>query len=119
MKLNDFRQKANTYHRRTALSCILPLCAAFIWLVVYVPCRPCVEAKVKAWFASAWAEALLAALILCPVLLAFIVMIPLTRRTNRRFGLPCPHCQKYLVDHSRIVIASRNCPYCGQRVLDD
>lgn len=119
MELSEFRRKADTYHRRTALSFILPLCAALLWLLVYAPCRPCVESILRVRLAPHLIEAVLAALILCPVLLAFVVMIPLIRHTNRRFGLPCPHCQKHLADHSRIVIASRNCPCCGQRVLDD
>lgn len=31
--------------------------------------------------------------------------------------LDCPHCGEHLNRHARIVIATRNCPACGRRVL--
>jgi hypothetical protein len=37
---------------------------------------------------------------------------------HKRFAtLTCPHCAKPLVQSSRIVIASRNCPFCGRQVV--
>jgi hypothetical protein len=36
----------------------------------------------------------------------------------KRFAtLTCRHCAKPLLQSSRIVIASRNCPYCGRPVI--
>jgi len=54
-----------------------------------------------------------------PTVLAFMLIIPLARRIERQSGIACPHCAKALANHKAIVIASRNCPCCGKKVIDD
>jgi hypothetical protein len=39
------------------------------------------------------------------------------RRSRRDPRLSCPRCERPLQLHRALVIASRNCPHCGQRVL--
>jgi len=46
-------------------------------------------------------------------------MILFSRRIDRNLGIPCPHCAKSLTNSKPIVIASKNCPYCGMKVIDD
>jgi predicted RNA-binding Zn-ribbon protein involved in translation (DUF1610 family) len=36
-----------------------------------------------------------------------------------RLGLPCEHCGKSIAKYRSIVIASKHCPHCGQRVISD
>jgi endogenous inhibitor of DNA gyrase (YacG/DUF329 family) len=52
-------------------------------------------------------------------MIAIGVMFLLARRNDRDMGVACPHCGKPLAQFKAIVIASKNCPYCGKEVLDD
>jgi hypothetical protein len=42
-------------------------------------------------------------------------------RSQRKFGLACPHCHKFLAGQqsSQIVIATGNCGHCGERIFDE
>lgn len=57
------------------------------------------------------------------LILGCVWVIAVILRTETRAGtisnIKCPHCQASLRDQRAryLVIASRNCPYCGQRVL--
>jgi hypothetical protein len=41
-----------------------------------------------------------------------------TRRKSRQHGLDCPSCDKSIVAISHTVIASGNCGFCGEAILD-
>lgn len=45
------------------------------------------------------------------------ITLPLGWLIERDVRIRCPQCRKVLARHIRIVIASQNCPYCGQQVL--
>jgi hypothetical protein len=42
-------------------------------------------------------------------------------RSQRKFGLVCPHCGKLLAGQqsSQIVIATGNCVHCGESIFDE
>ncbi len=54
-----------------------------------------------------------------PTALAFLLIILMARRIERSSGIACPRCTKALAAHKAIVIASRNCSYCGKKVIKD
>ena len=43
----------------------------------------------------------------------------MTTKDDREQSLACPTCGKPMAHFKAVVIASKNCPYCGARVLDD
>jgi hypothetical protein len=59
------------------------------------------------------------ALLLVGLTVTAAMLIHITYHANRN-GLRCPHCNAYLipVGASYIVIASGNCPQCGEQVLE-
>lgn len=54
-------------------------------------------------------------------LVAFILLATLFHQLKKAFipqTTPCPHCQKGLnLFDTKIVIASRNCCYCGEQII--
>ena len=52
-------------------------------------------------------------------LLAFGALIIFARRVDRQFGIACVHCKKPLINFRYIVTATRNCPHCGKRVIEE
>ncbi len=52
-----------------------------------------------------------------PVLLAFIWYGE--RRASADPRIRCPHCEKVVSQMRAIVVATRNCPYCGRTVLKE
>jgi hypothetical protein len=55
--------------------------------------------------------------------IAFVFMITLDFRSRRKLRrepcLSCPHCRRSFFDDASVVIATKNCPRCGKRVLSE
>jgi hypothetical protein len=51
------------------------------------------------------------------VLAGSFVMHSMTKKARRHSRLFCPHCTNPIVYYPSLVIATRNCPWCGRRVL--
>ena len=119
MSKDQFIKAANSYNRRAAAIFIIPLLVAIGFIIA---CGP-FQRRFEAWLASRMAGPTPDMLKLLPVavpfLLAFGAMYPLSRRNTQALGIACPHCGKPLAQFKAIVIASKNCPYCGEKVLDE
>jgi hypothetical protein len=119
MRISEFSHGASVYQKRSAVACIAPLSIALLCIVAYAPLQHRFEAFLSTRVDASTADVLTVLPMALPVVLAFISMIPLARRIDRQSGIACPHCTKPLANHKAIVIASRNCPYCGKRVIED
>jgi DNA-directed RNA polymerase subunit RPC12/RpoP len=119
MRISEFSRAASVYQKRSVVACIAPLSIALLLIIAYAPLQHRLESFLSTRI-NAFAVDLLAALPMAlPTVLAFLFIIPLARRIDRQSGIACPHCAKTLANHKAIVIASRNCPYCGKKVIED
>jgi len=117
MRIEEFRRSAR---RHVSLAWI-----AVLGLGLGVPLVPTVLLcsfwlSISEWlrsFFSPGTAALLPAVMMVPIGLAAFAAIRVMRRIDRRYGIPCPHCGRFLAHGSPVVIASKNCPFCGGRVL--
>jgi DNA-directed RNA polymerase subunit RPC12/RpoP len=119
MSKDQFIKAANSYNRRAAAIFIIPLLLALGFIIAYGPFQRRFEAYLASRIAGPVPSLLKVLPVAVPFLLAVGAMIPLTRRNDRDMGVACPHCGKPLAQFKAIVIASKNCPYCGKKVLDD
>lgn len=119
MRKDQFIEAATNYNKRALAACLIPLLIALVCVVSYAPFQRRFELYLGSRFAGPIPDILAMTPATLPVIVAFAVMIPLSRRIDRRFGIACQHCGKPLAHFKAIVIASKNCPYCGLMVLDD
>ncbi len=118
MTLSDFREAARVYHRRSvdpcrpiAVACLIGL----LWMLFYQRAKDWLEARLDPNTAD-WIAVMP---LMVPLTIAFVLLIPLARRHDRIFGIRCPACAGELASVRSIVIASRHCPHCGGRVIDE
>jgi hypothetical protein len=118
MKLDEFIDAAARYQRRTLWAFFGPLSAALFLVFAYMPFAHIVAVATAKSFGEPVGE--IASIVPAAVImiLLFGIMIPLSRRIERRYGIPCPHCGKSLAASKSIVVASKNCPNCGRRVIE-
>jgi len=119
VRKDEFIRAAKRYNRRAFAAFAIPIMSAFILAIVYQP----FEDRFGAFLATKISGPVPELLKLLPVAgvvaLAIAAIIPLTRRNDREMGVGCPRCGKPLASFKAIVVASKNCPYCGATVLDD
>jgi endogenous inhibitor of DNA gyrase (YacG/DUF329 family) len=119
MSIPEFNRAAKVWQKRSATAILVP---GAILIVCGMACAP-FHQRFESFLATKFDSFAADILAVLPLGLAVIIMLLcivwLTGRVERQFGIPCPHCAKALAAHNAIVIASRNCPYCGKRVIDD
>ena len=117
MRLAEFIVRVDHYERRTKggfvtfFVTVLPLIFATALLA------PRAERHFASIVGEVWAPILVVAPIATVVILSASVGLIGLRRLERRFGVGCPRCGTDLFASRRLVIATRNCPYCGARII--
>ena len=119
ISISDFNRAADVYRKRSVIACIAPFAIALVCLLAYAPVNEHFESYLSTRLDAFAVDVLCVLPMAVPTVLAFILLIPLARRIERQSGIPCPHCGKALANYKAIVIASRNCPCCGKRVIED
>ena len=119
MRMSEFSRAAGAYQRKSIFACLAPFLIALICLFAYVPFQHRLEGYLSSRFSATVVDVLTVTPMALPVVLAVASLIPLGRRIERRAGIACSHCGKGLAGYKAIVIASRNCPHCGKRVIED
>ena len=117
--MSEFSRAAANYQKRSAIVCVTPFALGILCVVIYAPFQRRFEAFLAGRFSSTLADVLVVLPMGLPLLLALASLIPLGRKIERTAGVLCPHCSKQIAGFKPIIIASKNCPYCGRRVLDD
>lgn len=119
VSVEEFNKSAAAYSRRSIFACLVPMGILLTLMSVYAPFQRNVESWLKSRFSPPSGELLAVAPFVLGVFLAAVAMLTLLYRANRQFGIPCPHCKRPLANLRYIVIASRNCLYCGKRVIEE
>jgi hypothetical protein len=118
MQISEFSRAVRAYQMRRGISTVGPILIGVAGMLVLAPFRDQLKTFLSGGLGSAGGEVGAALLFAMPILLAFVFVIPLMLRIERRWGVHCPHCEKQLAECCGTVIASRNCPFCGKRVLE-
>jgi hypothetical protein len=119
MRKDEFIVAATTYNKAGFVRLLILMLFAMVCVATYAPYHDRFEACLDSRFGGPTSNILAIVPAALPVTLAFGLLIPLQRRLERKLGAGCPHCGKNLADFRGIVIASKNCPFCGLKVLDD
>jgi hypothetical protein len=119
VRTDEFIKAADGYNRRAMAVVLAPVFIALLCILVCSPFQKRYDAYLQGRFGAPIPDILELLPVAIPLLIAVAVMIPLSRRNDRALGVGCPHCRKPLAQFKSIVIASKNCPYCGKLVLDE
>jgi DNA-directed RNA polymerase subunit RPC12/RpoP len=119
MKLSEFTRAVGVYNKRTAMGILGPCLIAFLLFLAYTPFQDRFESFLSTRFDSFNVYILTHLPMALTQIITILCIFWLAGRIQRQSGVRCPHCAKGLVKRKRIVIASRNCPYCGKRVIED
>lgn len=118
MRLIEFKTRAAVYQKWSAYACLAPLRMALLCLLFYAPFQAQFRAYLSEGASHSAADVISVLPMALPVACALLALIPLSRRVDKAFGIPCPHCGEQMQNHKTIVIASHNCPNCGKQVLE-
>jgi DNA-directed RNA polymerase subunit RPC12/RpoP len=119
VRQDDFIKAANRYNRRAAAIFAIPLVVALVVAIAYAPCQRQIDAYLVTKIRGKPPEILRLLPWSLPCLVAVAGVILLTRRNDNDMGVACPRCAKPMAHFKAVVIASKSCPYCGTKVLDE
>ena len=119
MSIPELNRAARIYHKRTMLCILVPSAICFLCILAYTPFQHRFEAFLSTRFDSFTVDILTTLPMGLPSIITVLCVVWLSGRIERQSGVPCPYCARNLLNHQGIVIASRNCPNCGKRVIED
>jgi DNA-directed RNA polymerase subunit RPC12/RpoP len=122
MSRNEFISATKDHNKHGVAFVGILLLFVFISLVGYLPFEKPFQRYLASRFSESSSNALATVPLFLPTLLFFAIGTAFGVRRERKFRIQCPHCGKNLTCtaiYQGIVIASKNCPYCGLKVLDE
>jgi len=119
MSKDEFIVATKSYNKRTMVLVIFSFLLVIVVAAAYGPHLNSFEDYLDTKFTWAVSAVLTIAPIAVLTVSTFLVVIAVLRRIEKNLGLNCPHCNKSVIRFEGIVIATRNCPFCGMNVLDE
>lgn len=119
LELDSYVRECHLYLRRVVIFAGVTILTVILWFAVVLPFRD----QIKDWVAERFglsAAELAIGLTPSPALLVMLIGILWLQRTaNRTPELNCPRCKKSIVGMKHLVVATKCCPHCGRRILND
>jgi len=120
MKLSEFIIAAQEHQKRRDRFVLIVLASFMTALCALAWAARWYGAFLRAKFGAGAVTGLLGPLPLLVVAVGLIFwMRKWVQQLNRAYGLVCPACGKDLAMAHHVVIASKCCPHCGQRVIEE
>jgi predicted Zn-ribbon and HTH transcriptional regulator len=119
MNRDEFIAATKSYNKRTMVLLLSPFLLIMLATAAYAPYFNRVEDYLETKFTWAVSAVLAIAPIAFPAVAALLVVSRILRRIEKNLSVNCPHCHNSVIQFERIVIATRNCPFCGMQVLDE
>jgi DNA-directed RNA polymerase subunit RPC12/RpoP len=119
MRKDEFIVAATSYNKAAFVLLLIPMLLAIVCLAMYAPYHNRFEQYLESKFGGPTSAILAVVPPALPMLVALCFVVPASRRIEKKLGLTCPHCAKNVAQLRTIVITSKNCPYCGMKVLDE
>jgi hypothetical protein len=117
LSIQEFNAATSAYTKRFLVVSALTVLTMFACLAAAAAYRDPLRVFYTRLFSEPVAEALMG-LAPAPALIVLVAGLWLgERRAKRDARLSCPHCGKNLAGMRHLVVATRNCGYCGKRVL--
>lgn len=121
MKLPDFIEASKRYHKRLIITMGLIMGLLVLGLAVFVPLQPAIINHLQPRFGKDVASFVGQLPVGILIFSAFFGVIGSMLYTERTIGIVCPLCNKGLgnAPMRQVVIASKCCPHCGQRIIEE
>jgi endogenous inhibitor of DNA gyrase (YacG/DUF329 family) len=119
MTIDEFKASASRYSRGMAWALLGSVLAVIAFLGLVAMFRDPLRDIYTRTFGGPGAEILVGLSPFPAVLILIGSLWYAERRLLRDVRLKCPSCGKQIVGMRHLVIATRNCPHCGRRVLQE
>ena len=117
--VHAYVRKCHLYLRRVVIFAGVTILAVILCFVVVLPFRDQIKDWVAGRFGLSAAELAIGLTPTPALLVMFIGILWLQRTANRTPELNCPRCKKSIVGMKHLVVATKCCPHCGVRILND
>jgi hypothetical protein len=119
MKLTEFIEASKRYRKRLIIRLWLTLFLLFLGIAILTPLQSIIVRYLQPKLGLHEANFIgqLPTLILACSALFWILGCLLY--AERKAGLVCPECKKELGQIGGVVIASKCCPHCGKRIIEE
>jgi hypothetical protein len=121
MKLTDFKAGVSRYKRLLLVLAGVTILASLVWAAVITTFSETLDQFGARLFGAANSR-MIAPTTLSVVCVVMLVASAIVQRIAERDARTrCPHCGAFLAKESshRIVVATKNCTCCGERVIDE
>lgn len=120
ISIDALNHAARSYLRGVLMICGISFALAVAGAVIAIENRDAIRSWYTKQFGAPAAEGLVGVTPFLPAIVAIFAGIYwVERKRGRNPSLLCPHCRRNLMQMRHLVIASRNCPYCGKRVVEE
>ncbi len=117
LDIEQFNRACSRYGRGVLTVAGLAIVTAFGCFAVVLPFKQEIRAFYMGHFGAGAAEILMGLTPFPAIPVMFAGFWWLHRLSKKTPELLCPHCKKSIVGMRHIVVATKNCPHCGRRVL--
>lgn len=117
MRLSEFAKAKMEYRKRTAFALLLALVLIGSYCILLASYLGEATAYILHHFSPPIAGFVQGSLMFPIIFILLFTIWLFDRKANGDIRLRCAHCGRRVDDKSDIVIATKNCPYCGKTVL--
>ena len=122
MSRDEFISTTKAYNKHEVAFVGILLLFVFVSFIGYLTFEEPFQRYRASRFSGNTSNALTAVPLFLSMFLVFVFATISRVKRERKLRILCPHCTKNLAGtamYQGIVIASRNCPYCGMKVLEE
>ena len=116
--LDDFRGACGAYRRQMLTVFGITLLTLVVAIAVGIAFKSEIRGFFTHQFNAAVGDALMGTMPVPAVIVLLLGSSLIQRRARRTAALRCPHCGKQLEGIQTVVIATRNCGFCGKQVIE-
>lgn len=119
LDVHAYVRECHLYLRRVVIFACVTILTVILCFAVVLPFRDQIRDWVAERFGLSAAELAIGLTPTPALLVMFIGILWLQRTANRTPELNCPRCKKSVVGMKHLVVATKCCPHCGRRILND
>jgi len=117
--IDRYVQECNRFQWRAIAIAVGTVLFMFACFALMIPFRDQVKYYVSAWYGAPTAEIVIGLTPFPSVIVLFASLFWLQRKSNKTPELNCAGCKKFVGGMRHLVVATKCCPHCGKKILDD
>lgn len=119
LDIDRYVRECNRFQRRVIAIAVGTVLFMFACLALMIPFQDQVKQFVTGWYGATTAEIVIGLTPLPSAIVLFASLFWLQRKASKLPELNCPGCKKFVGGMRHLVVATKCCPHCGKKILDD